>query len=249
MLDEMATVTDHDDKYETLTLKLDSPLDKFTFEKYTGDKKRVMVTYQDSRMRTLDQIHKAWALFGDIAKFWGKDMAVEVTKEDMYEYFAFKYAEQYKTDPLHLSTASVSEAAILINMELDFCFKKGVEFSTKTWDAISDDYGFQMYCLKYRHCVICYEPADFCHVDTVGIGMNRGKVDHSKHLVMSCCRKHHIEQHTIGIKSFIDKYHIKPIKLTRSELVEMGIMTYKQAMYFREREEYLKQIGAIENDI
>lgn len=241
MLDEMGSVVDSSDDFEQLKIKLDHAMNSELLRRYGGDDLRVMLTVNDSRGKTLDQLHKLWALFQDIANWWGG-----VTKEDMYEYMAYRYGKKYLTDPLHLSDASESEAAMMIDLVLEFCFEQGVPFATQTWDSISDDYSFQKQCLLHRVCVIDMKPADFCHVDTVGMGNNRLKIDHSKHYVMSCCRVHHSEQHNIGIDEFISKYHIKPIKLTRDELVDIGIMTYKQKTYFEEREEYLKTIGAIE---
>lgn len=237
----MGSVVDSDDKMEQLTIKLDHAMDAELLRKYGSDYMRVLVTVNDTRLRSLDQIHKAFALFEDMARWW-----TSVTKEDMYEYMAMKYGQKYHTDPIHLSSATMSEANALIDMTLVFCFEHGVPFATKTWDSISDDYSFQKQCLLHRVCVIDMKPADFCHVDTVGMGNNRLKIDHSKHYVMSLCRYHHQQQHQKGIDWFINENHIKPIKLTRDELVNLGIMTYKQKTYFEEREEYLKTIGAIQ---
>lgn len=34
------------------------------------------------------------------------------------------------------------------------------------------------YCLKYRKCCICGKHADVCHIEVVGMGRNRQKINH-----------------------------------------------------------------------
>ena len=91
-------------------------------------------------------------------------------------------------------------------------------FKTKTWDMIPNDYARQWFCLRFRKCVICGNPADLAHYEAVGMGRNRNRIDETKFRYMSLCRIHHVEQHTIGIESFVQKYHIVPVKLTADEL-------------------------------
>ncbi|RIO83581.1 hypothetical protein BUZ11_03965, partial [Staphylococcus gallinarum] len=58
-------------------------------------------------------------------------------------------------------------------------------------------------------CVICGEPkADLAHYETVGRGMNRNKMNHYGKHVLALCRRHHNQQHNIGVQSFDDLYHL-----------------------------------------
>ena len=59
--------------------------------------------------------------------------------------------------------------------------------------------------------------------EAVGMGRNRNKIDHSKHRFMCLRRDYHIEQHTIGLEAFCEKYKIIPIKLTPQQVKEFGI--------------------------
>lgn len=47
--------------------------------------------------------------------------------------------------------------------------------------------------------------------------MNRKTMDHYDKHVLALCRKHHNEQHNIGVKSFDDKYHLHNSWITVDE--------------------------------
>lgn len=97
-----------------------------------------------------------------------------------------------------------------------------IGFKTQTWDMLPDDYAMVMRCCKHRKCIICLNHADIDHTfGLVGIGRDRRTVDNSKSYFLPLCRKHHQERHNLGAKNFLNKYHIKPVKLnaqTRKEL-------------------------------
>jgi hypothetical protein len=75
-----------------------------------------------------------------------------------------------------------------------------------------------------RACWICGKHADIAHVEAVGAGRDRNKIDHTKHRFMALCRSHHNQQHVMGINSFMQRYHIKPIQLEKSDLKKLGVM-------------------------
>ena len=68
--------------------------------------------------------------------------------------------------------------------------------------------------IRNEKCVICYSwPVDPDHLDQIGMGRNRKKVDLIEHL--SCipiCRKHHTERHTMTLKDFETKYDVNLYK-------------------------------------
>lgn len=107
----------------------------------------------------------------------------------------------------------MTQANSYLSWLLDFCFDNDVSFTTKTWDMLPNDYAMQRRCLEHRKCCICGKHADVAHVETIGMGRNRKHINHSGYYFMVLCRIHHIEQHKIGIHSFLQKYHIKPIKM------------------------------------
>jgi hypothetical protein len=215
-----------------VTIELDQPIDLELLVKLTGDlHPSVAVEIADNRTITPEQRKKAWAMINDIAN-WQGDLPKAV--EETFKYFAMSTYSEI-TEHFSLADCSVTTARLYIELLLAFCFKWDVPFATKTWDAISGDYGTQKRCLEHRECVICRKHAQYAHVETVGMGMDRKKIDHSQHRFMSLCAVHHTEQHTIGINTFIQRYHIKPIKLTYDELVKLGIMRKGTAYYFKEQ--------------
>ena len=58
--------------------------------------------------------------------------------------------------------------------------------------------------------------AELHHVDRVGMGRDRKEIVHLGYRVMPLSRKMHTEAHTIGQKSFEEKYHLFGVKLDES---------------------------------
>jgi hypothetical protein len=69
-----------------------------------------------------------------------------------------------------------------------------------------DDYVYA--CLINKKCPICGKKADLHHYENIGMGRNRDTIIHEGMEVISLCREHHTEAHTIGRDSFFKKYHI-----------------------------------------
>lgn len=59
-------------------------------------------------------------------------------------------------------------------------------------------------------CKICLKPSDPCHIKTFATVLGDDEWN-----LMPLCRVHHVEQHKIGIISFIKKYPIIGIYLKR----------------------------------
>lgn len=215
-----------------IMIDLDVPLDPDVLAKLSGGvQPSVEVDIEDNRVITPEQRKKAFAMIGDIAS-WQGDLPQAV--EELFKYYAMATFSEI-TEHFSLSNCSVTTARLYIQLLLEFCFRWDVPFATRTWDAISSDYGTQMQCLKHRQCVICRKRAQYAHVETVGMGRNRHKIDHSQHHFMALCPIHHAEQHNSGIMTFIQRYHIKPIKLNYDQLVNLGIMRKGTAYYFKEQ--------------
>ena len=62
-------------------------------------------------------------------------------------------------------------------------------------------------CLVNKKCAVCGKPADLHHIDHVGTGRDRDEIIHEGMEAMPLCREHYTEAHTIGQKTFEDKYH------------------------------------------
>ena len=63
-------------------------------------------------------------------------------------------------------------------------------------------------CVRNRICVICGKPGDIHHLDAIGMGRNRNKIDDSGYRKICLCRVHHTEAHQVGWNTFTTKYHL-----------------------------------------
>lgn len=77
---------------------------------------------------------------------------------------------------------------------------------------LSDLGKYFLICIKHKRCAICGKPADIHHVDKIGMGLDRNKVDHSTYRRIALCRYHHTECHNAGETEFQNKYHVYGIR-------------------------------------
>lgn len=198
---------------QQLTISADDDVSLYEVSKLSAGKQPgVEIDLEDGRSITPDQRKKIFALLRDISDFTGDP--IDYTEDLMKGYTRSIFG----LDAYSLSSCSMTTASNMIYTILEFCFRNDIPFKTRTWDMIPNDFVRQWFCLRFRKCVICGKPADLAHFETVGIGRNRYKINELGYHWMALCRIHHVEQHTIGIDSFIQKYHIKPIKLTAEQL-------------------------------
>ena len=75
-----------------------------------------------------------------------------------------------------------------------------------------------------RTCCNCgRKPADIHHVDAVGMGNNRKKINNSGRRFMALCRVCHTKIHTEGFSEFTNKRLLMPIKLSDEDLRRLGL--------------------------
>lgn len=173
-----------------------------------GKQPTVELKIADNRKISPEQRKKIFALINDLCSYTG----------DVPEYwesiFKYQVRETFGIDEFSLSDCSVTIGNYMILVILNFMFEEDIPFKTKTWDSLPSEFPKQMLCLKNKRCVLCGKPADIAHYHAVGAGRNRNKINHVGNYIMTLCRVHHGEQHQIGLRSFLLKYHIKPIKVT-----------------------------------
>lgn len=184
----------------------------------------VEIDVRDARKITASQRKFIFALCNDCDDWSG------IERGYMRQYFRNQFEYYYGYDEFSLSNCSEEEATLFINMILDFVFKhqvplpKGIQINLI---PASEQHYFYL-CLKYRICCISGEPhAEIAHYNAVG-NRKRKTIDHRKLLLMSLSHKYHMEQHQIGIKEFMNKYHVTPIYLDTETVIELGLMSRKQ---------------------
>lgn len=170
----------------------------------------VEIQVRDDREISAQQRKFIYALFRDISN-WSGDLP-EYVKQVFKMWF-----EQWKDlDEFSLRDVEKSVAAGLITFMLDFVAEHNVPLSFKPLDALEpeDVAHFEYACLMNKCCVICgKKPSDLHHLDTIGQGVDRRKTNHLKHRAVQLCRIHHNEAHSLGIETFLNKYHINGIKI------------------------------------
>lgn len=194
---------------KTLKIALDDDLELNKINRLANGKQAVIeLRIADSRTISPEQRKKIYALINDLCDYTGD------LPEYWKERFKFEVQGIFEIPKFSLSDCSVTIANYMILTILDFLFEQDIPFNTKTWDSLPTDFPKQMLCLKNKRCVLCGKKADIAHYRTVGSGRNRRTINHVGMYIMTLCREHHTEQHTIGILDFCEKYHIKPIKVT-----------------------------------
>lgn len=182
----------------------------------------VEVKFIDKRKVSALQRNFYFALLGDIVNWSGED------KEIVDDYFRSLYWEKNCGQEISLKDTTentVSDAKKLIDLVIDFVFDNQVPIKRGYELLPRNEEHFQYECLVHRQCLICGQPADIHHIDEVGMGRDRTKLNHTKFRLMALCRAHHTEFHKIGPIEFCSKYHLTApgIKLNVIDLEKIGV--------------------------
>lgn len=180
------------------------------------------IIFDDKRYITAEQRKHVFALCGDYADFVG------YMKRDVVELYLFKFAESegFNYMPsLAAEQMTREQASDLIDFIITDMIHHEIPFSKDVWYLTRESSKLLYALTMKRQCWICGKfGSDIAHVEAVGSGRDRRKIDHTKHHLMCLCREHHNEQHASGIETFCDKYILKPIKLTDDDLKQLGVM-------------------------
>ncbi|OFM07506.1 putative HNHc nuclease [Staphylococcus sp. HMSC074A11] len=131
-------------------------------------------------------------------------------KEAMRQDFQFELEIMNGYDPISLKNCSKKVAQELIEMIIAFMFHHQVPMRLKTSKLMKEDKNYLYWATINRNCVICGKPnSDLAHLEAVGRGMNRNKMNHYDKHVLALCRKHHTMQHQMGIESFNNYYQLQ----------------------------------------
>lgn len=175
----------------------------------------VEVVLKEGRVITPAQRAKIYALISEIAT----EAGYHRRGTDEYERLKWTLKKMYmekvhRKQMFSLSDCQMSMASEFLEFLIEFCFAWEIPFASRTVDAIREQPGWDYYCLKYRKCTICGNPADIAHIHAVGMGRDRQHISHVGNDVMALCRVHHQEQHQVGIHRFMDDHKIKGLRVT-----------------------------------
>lgn len=208
-------------KGRLVTFELSDELDIVKVSKGSNNGNIVAnIAFDNKDMLSDDQRKKIFALINDICDHTG------YMNEEMYQKMKFYFMAYSGCDTFSIARNKVTKdfTSRFIEFIIEWCFQMEIPFMNRDYHLSSNESRTLFIYLKYRSCFVCgKQHSDVAHVQAVGSGRNRRKVDHSKHEFMCLCREHHNEQHTIGIDTFIRKYHLGVIKLNTEQIKELKI--------------------------
>lgn len=151
------------------------------------------------------QRRKIFALCNDIEAHTGQPR--DYMRQMFQDYVKFLYGYEER---ISLANCTRTIAKQIIEVMFEWIFTNAIPLNYKTSELMKEDKNYLYWATVTRHCVICGTPSsDLAHYESVGRGMNRNKMNHYDKHILALCRKHHNEQHAIGVKSFDEKYHLQ----------------------------------------
>lgn len=207
-------------KGDILGIKLLDELDTQEFEKNAHNGRFFAYLEPLIKGTTTDQQRKHWyALIKDISDYTGDNKALIIMKMKYY----FMMQEDYPKEPsLARNKMKIEDTNKLLQLVIDYCIENDIPLRNNYSDLMTDKQHFAM--TMKRICWVCNKPnGEIAHYESVGMGRSRDKIDHTKHKFMCLCRQHHNEQHQIGMDTFLSKYKLVPINLSKENIKELGL--------------------------
>ena len=168
-------------------------------------KKRIRkseIRFDDGRTISVEQRKKAYATIRDIAAYTG------YLPEEQKEWLKYLHIANTGCEYFSLSDCTMDTAREFINTILEYAITEGIQL-TESGVERTDDIGRYLYfCLKAKKCCVCGKPGEIHHVDTIGMGNDRRKVDDSEYRKMCLCREHHTMWHNLGDERFQKMYKV-----------------------------------------
>lgn len=210
-------------KGNEVVLKLynDIDIEKAKQKAVDGRYLTVLDFYEKDSITDLQRKHY-FALIGDYTEYTG-------TPESAADsYFRYKFMQEQGLDEypsLARNQMKKSMASELITWTIEFFIQNGIPFRKQRFYLTSDNSRMLFALTMKRLCFVCGKPHSDIHHATslVGLGGDRTKYNHLQSTFMSLCRHHHNEIHNSGLTEFMDKYHVKPVKLNAENLRELNI--------------------------
>lgn len=168
-------------------------------------KKRIRsaeLRFDDGRTITAEQRKKAYATIRDISDYTG------YLPEEQKEWLKYLHIAKTGCEYFSLSSCSMDTAREYINTILEYAIENGIPLSDLAIERTDDIGKYLYYCIMNRKCCICGQDGELHHVDSIGMGNDRRRLDDSGHRKMCLCRKHHTIAHQMGQARFAQMYKV-----------------------------------------
>lgn len=160
----------------------------------------------DSRPLSDKQRKMCYALLREISDFTGQD--IHSTKEYLKIRFLADDFGETADKIFSLSNGAMSLVCAYQRYLIRFILDYDIPCRFPLLDFVDDVADYIYSCIVNKKCCVCGRRADLHHSDHVGMGRDRNEIIHEGMAALPLCREHHTECHTIGQKSFEDKYHL-----------------------------------------
>ena len=167
------------------------------------------VGFRDGRTISPEQRRKAWALMTDLSRYIG------CRKEDVYDDarhdWLMNRQEELNQQAFRLSQASITQAREFIGYLIDLILRLGCPVSRPLYEMAEDIPRYVYRCAMEGQCCVCQRKAEIHHLDRVGMGRSRKRLEHIGLRCLPLCRMHHMEAHQHGDGPLMAKYHLESI--------------------------------------
>ena len=171
------------------------------------DIKEAEIRLKDGREISREQQKKIYAMLNDISLYTG------YTPQETKELMKFSFISKYGGNDFSLSNVDMTTASKFIEYIIEFILIHDIPTKVSLLEQAEDIEKYIYMCLVYKKCCISGKRAELHHVDKVGMGRNRNEITHIGMKALPLSRKYHIEVHTIGEKTFEEKYHVFGVKI------------------------------------
>lgn len=163
---------------------------------------RAEIRFDDGRHISADQRKKAYATIRDISDYTG------YFPEEQKEWLKYLHISRTGDDYFSLSSCSMDTAREFINTILEYAIEEGIPLSDCAINRTDDIGRYLYYCLIHKKCAVCGRDGEIHHVDAIGMGNDRRKVDDSNYRKICLCRTHHTIAHQRGMQAFTEMYKV-----------------------------------------
>lgn len=216
-------ITGYDERTHELLIR--APYDDFP-TLCRREYENVIIQPIDSRPLSDKQRRACYAMIGEIADYMGDTQTaaqdimgkayMRAQKRDQSEAVKEWAKLKFWCDEVHemaeemfsLHDAPMSIVAGFQKWLARFIVREDIPTKLPMLDYVDDVKDYILACIINKKCVICGRMADLHHLDAVGAGRDRDEIIHEGLEVITLCREHHTEIHTIGKTTFCEKYHI-----------------------------------------
>lgn len=193
----------------TVTIKAALPsIDRAILRQYDV----VEVGFPDGRTISPQQRRLCYKLLHSIGEWMGDD--IDSTKTTMKMDFIANKQRSLARRLFSLSDVDMTTAREFNSYLVDFIVQHGVQTDFMLAEECEDIKRYIYACFMAKRCAVCgREGADLHHVDRIGIGGDRKKINHIGRRALPLCRVHHSELHGMSEPQFLEKYHLEPIEI------------------------------------